>query len=395
MSLDLRRYLDCAATTPVAPEVQAEVQRVEREAWANPSSLHGFGLAAAEQLERSRDQIASLLGCSGQVVFTSGGSESIHLALLGSTGAIADQQGTPPRLLLSAVEHPASEAAALQLQRLGWTVERIPVDCGGLIDLGALGSLLTRPTQLVSLIWGQSEVGALQPIQEIGALCRSAGVLLHVDAVQVAAQRPIAFDALPIDLMSVASHKLSGPRGIAALLVRDGVQLQAIQAGGGQERGLRSGTEPVALIAGFAAALERLHALRFRGDADPMPGLRDRLLSALLQEPGLELTGPDPRLDPEQRLANHISLIVRAADGRPLPGRAIVRAMARSGFAISSGSACSSSRSAGSLVLKAMGFGLKDCASGIRLSLGDWHSDADLQDVPEALRRAITAVTAA
>jgi len=247
----------------------------------------------------------------------------------------------------------------------------------------------------VSLIWGQSEVGALQPIQEIGALCRSAGVLLHVDAVQVAAQRPIAFDALPIDLMSVASHKLSGPRGIAALLVRDGVPLQAIQAGGGQERGLRSGTEPVALIAGFAAALERLHALRFRGEADPMPELRDRLLSALLQEPGLQLTGPDPRLDPEQRLANHISLIVRAADGRPLPGRAIVRALARSGFAISSGSACSSSRSAGSPVLKAMGFGAEDCASGIRLSLGDWHSDADLQDVPEALRRAITAVAAA
>ena len=281
MSLDLRRYLDCAATTPVAPEVQAEIQRVEREAWANPASLQGLGRAAAEQLERSRDQIASLLGCSGQVVFTSGGSESIHLALLGSAGAIADQQGTPPRLLLSAVEHPASEAAALQLQRLGWTVERIPVDRWGLIDLGALGSLLTRPTQLVSLIWGQSEVGALQPIQEIGALCRSAGVLLHVDAVQVAAQRPIAFDALPIDLMSVASHKLSGPRGIAALLVRDGVQLQPIQAGGGQERGLRSGTEPVALIAGFAAALERLHALRFKGDADPMTELRDRLLSAL------------------------------------------------------------------------------------------------------------------
>ena len=395
MSLDLRRYLDCAATTPVAPEVQAEIQRVERQAWANPSSLHSFGLAAAEQLERSRDQIAGLLGCSGQVVFTSGGSESIHLALLGIGGGITDQRGVPPRLLISAVEHPASEAAAQQLQRLGWTVERIPVDRRGLIDLGALGSLLTRPTQLVSLIWGQSEVGALQPIQEIGALCRSAGVLLHVDAVQVAAQRPIDFDALPIDLMSVASHKLSGPRGVGALLVRDGVPLQAIQAGGGQERGLRSGTEPVALIAGFAAALERLHALRFRGEPDPVQGVRNRLLAALLEVPGLQLTGPDPRLDPGLRLANHISLIVHSSDGRPLPGRAMVRALARLDVAISSGSACSSSRSAASPVLEALGFAARDCGSGIRLSLGDWHTDADLQDVPEALRRAMTAVAAA
>ncbi len=395
MSWDLRRYLDCAATTPVALEVQAEIQRVEREAWANPSSLHHFGLAAAEQLERSREQIAGLFGCSGQVVFTSGGTESIHLALLGSAADIADQQRSMPRLLVSAVEHPASEAAAHQLQRLGWKVERIPVDRRGLIDIRALRSLLTRPTQLVSLIWGQSEVGALQPIQEIGALCRSAGVLLHVDAVQVAAQRPIAFDALPIDLMSVGSHKLSGPRGIGALLVRGGVHLQAIHAGGGQERGLRSGTEPVALIAGFAAALERLHAQRFRGDGDHMPVLRNRLLSALLQQPGLQLTGPDPRLDSEQRLANHISLIVRTQDGRPLSSRAVVRALARTGYAISSGSACSSRRSAGSSVLEAMGFTAPDSASGIRLSLGDWHTDTVLQDVPEALRRAITAVAAA
>ena len=266
----------------MAPEVQAEIQRVERQAWANPSSLHSFGLAAAEQLERSRDQIAGLLGCSGQVVFTSGGSESIHLALLGIGGGITDQRGVPPRLLISAVEHPASEAAAQRLLRLGWTVERIPVDRRGLIDLGALGSLLTRPTQLVSLIWGQSEVGALQPIQEIGALCRSAGVLLHVDAVQVAAQRPIAFDALPIDLMSVASHKLSGPRGVGALLVRDGVPLQAIQAGGGQERGLRSGTEPVggetleeAAFKEFNDAFDAFAALGRKLDEEDMQSYTD------------------------------------------------------------------------------------------------------------------------
>ena len=394
MTLDLRRYLDCAATTPVLPEVQAEIQRVDREAWANPSSLHGFGLAAAEQLERSREQIAGLLGCSGQLIFSSGGSESIHLALQGSAAELWDQQSNPPRLLLSAVEHPATEAAAQQLQRQGWTVERIPVNPQGLIDLDALRHHLARPAQLVSLIWGQSEVGALQPLQEIGDLCREAGVLLHVDAVQVAAQRPIDFDALPIDLMSVASHKLNGPRGVGALLVREGIKLRPIQSGGGQERGLRSGTEPVALIAGFAKALELLQARRFKDGQDPMPSLRDRLLSAVLQVPGLQLTGPDPRAHPKLRLANHLSLLVRAADGRPLSGRAVVRELSRSGYAISSGSACSSSRAAGSPVLEAMGIDSHCSASGIRLSLGCWHTESDLQDIPEALRLAIASVAA-
>ena len=149
----------------------------------------------------------------------------------------------------------------------------------------------------------------------------------------------------------------------------------------------------MALIAGFAAALERLHALRFRGGS--RPGVRNRLLAALLEVPGLQLTGPDPRLDPCLRLANHISLMVHSSDGRPLPGRAMVRALARLDVAISSGSACSSSRSAPSPVLEALGFAPRDCGSGIRLSLGDWHTDADLQDVPEALRRAMTAVAAA
>ena len=394
MSLDLRRYLDCAATTPLAAEVQAEIQRVDREAWANPSSLHAFGLAAAEQLERSRQQIAAQLGCSGELIFTSGGSESIHLAVLGSAAELWDGRGVAPRLLLSAVEHPATEAAALQLQRQGWQLERIPVDCQGVIDLAVLESRLAPPTRLVSLIWGQSEVGTLQPMAEIGRLCRAAGVLLHVDAVQVAAQRPIDFDALPIDLLSVASHKLSGPRGVGALLIRDQVSVHPIQAGGGQERGIRAGTEPVALIAGFAKALELLNVQRFQGAVDPLLDLRDALLTRLLQLPGVELTGPDPRQAPEQRLANHISVLVASPEGLPLSGRSVVRAMSRLGYGISSGSACSSSKATGSPILEAMGIAPERSSSGLRLSLGSWHRAADLEPVPLALREAIAAVTA-
>ena len=394
MNSDLRRYLDCAATTPLAPEVQAEIQRVDREAWANPSSLHAFGLAAAEQLERSRQQIAAQLDCSGDLIFTSGGSESIHLALLGSAAELWDGQGSAPRLLLSAVEHPATEAAALQLQRQGWQLERIPVDRQGLIDLAVLESRLAPPTRLVSLIWGQSEVGTLQPMDLIGRLCRQAGVLLHVDAVQVAAQRPIDFDALPIDLLSVASHKLSGPRGVGALLIRDQVPVRPIQSGGGQERGIRAGTEPVPLIAGFAKALELLNIQRFQGTEDPLIARRDALLTGLLQLPGVELTGPDPRQDPAQRLANHISLLVASPQGVPLSGRSVVRAMSRLGYGISSGSACSSSKAAGSPILEAMGIAPERSSSGLRLSLGSWHRDADLAPVPIALREAIAAVMA-
>jgi len=296
--------------------------------------------------------------------------------------------------LLSAVEHPATEAAALQLQRKGWQLERIPVDRQGLIDLAVLESRLAPPTRLVSLIWGQSEVGTLQPMDLIGRLCRQAGVLLHVDAVQVAAQRPIDFDALPIDLLSVASHKLSGPRGVGALLIRDQVPVRPIQSGGGQERGIRAGTEPVPLIAGFAKALELLNIQRFQGTKDPLIERRDALLTGLLQLPGVELTGPDPLQDPEQRLANHISLLVASPQGVPLSGRSVVRAMSRLGYGISSGSACSSSKAAGSPILEAMGIAPERSSSGLRLSLGSWHRDADLAPVPIALREAIAAVMA-
>jgi cysteine desulfurase len=228
----------------------------------------------------------------------------------------------------------------------------------------------------------------------IGRLCRQAGVLLHVDAVQVAAQRPIDFESLPIDLLSVASHKLSGPRGVGALLIRDQVPVRPIQAGGGQERGIRAGTEPVPLIAGFAKALELLNIQRFQGTEDPLIERRDALLTGLLQLPGVELTGPDPRQDPAQRLANHISLLVASPQGVPLSGRSVVRAMSRLGYGISSGSACSSSKAAGSPILEAMGIAPERSSSGLRLSLGSWHRDADLAPVPIALREAIAAVMA-
>ena len=384
-------YLDSCATTPPAPEVQAAMVEANAQAWANPSSLHSFGLQAAEALERARQSIATSLGCdASQVLLNSGGTEAIHTALL---GVAAD--GPPGRLVISAVEHPATVAAAAMLARRGWQVERLPVDHHGLLQLEALDRLLEPPTRLVSLIWGQSEVGALQPITAIGARCRQAGVLLHVDAVQVVGHQPVAFQTLPIDLLSCASHKLQGPRGIGALLIRQDLQLQPLIGGGGQEQGRRGGTESVALAVGFARALELAQArLQAHGGEDPIAGVRNDLLEALLAMPGIQLSGPDPRRQPQQRLPHHLSLLVSTPSGRPLSGRRLVRTMGDQGYAVSSGSACSSGRGANpwglapSPILQAMGYEDPVAASGLRLSLGPWITAADLAGVPGALERA-------
>lgn len=359
-------------------------------AWANPSSLHGPGLAAAERLERSRQQVGELLGCRhGRVVFTSGGSESIHLALLGAAAALP-ADGTPRRLLTSTVEHPATRAAAQQLQCQGWDWVEVPVNREGLIDLAAFSALLAPPTRLVSLIWGQSEVGAVQPIQAIGERCRRAGVPLHVDAVQMLGHAPVSFDALPVDLLTGTAHKLQGPRGVGLLLAAPQLPLQPLIGGGGQEGGLRGGTEPVALAAGFAAALQ-LAADRWAagGGEDPLRAWRDRLLPRLLALPGVRLSGPDPRRQPGNRLPHHISLLISGSSGGPLPGRALVRELAALGVATSSGSACSSQGSGASPVLRAMGFSEAAAGSGLRLSLGPWITPGDLEPVPDLLAEAI------
>jgi cysteine desulfurase len=388
---DLAQYLDTCATTPPSQAALAAMAAAAPLVWANPSSLHGFGLAAAEALERSRCSLAHHLGAQpDEVVWCSGGTEAIQMALLG----LAAQQPVG-RLVISAVEHPATEAAAARLQQQGWQLARLPVDRAGLVCLEQLEKLLQPPTRLMSLIWGQSEVGSLQPLETIGAQCRRAGVSLHVDAVQVVGHQPIDFASLQVDLLSCAAHKLQGPRGIGALLVRRGLNLEPL-LGGSQEAGRRGGTESVLLAVGFAAALAAAQErLRQHGGLDPLAELRDGLLQNLMALPGLRLSGPQPAS--AARLPHHLSLLVSTAAGRPLAGRALVRALWRHGYAVSSGSACSSFKGnaqdgaasgSASPILLAMGYGPAEAASGLRLSLGPWHRAADLEALPQALERA-------
>lgn len=375
-------YLDAAATTPPSADVIERIRVVQADTWANPSSLHGPGIRAADCLERSRQSIASALGAErDQLTFTSGATESVHLALLGTA-----LKRDPARLVISAVEHPAVVAAARRLERQGWQLLHWPVDGDGLIRLELLETMLAPPTQLVSMIWGQSEVGGLQPVLKVAQACRQRGITFHTDATQVIPQGLIRWHDHPIDLLSLSAHKLRGPRGVGLLLHRSDSVPDPLLGGGGQEGGIRSGTEPVALIAGMAEAMRGLP--RFDPTVHPVPPgdpsvriQRDRLLERLLRMDGVHLLGPEL----QARLPHHISLLIGDRQGRPLSARAVVRAMARDGLACSSGSACHAGRTEDSPVLAAMGTAPAWRRSGLRLTLGTWLSDADLATVPDRL----------
>lgn len=369
--------------------------RAHETAWGNPSSLHEPGLDAADLLERSRLRVASSLNASpDDVVFTSGATESVHLALAGMAFSLP-----PGRVVISAVEHPAVTAAAHHLQAQGWEVQIWPVDALGRIRLDCLDSLLAPPTVMVSLIWGQSEVGTLQPIHAVGLACQQRGIPFHVDATQVLSQGCPDWARLPVDLLSGSSHKFGGPKGIGLLLARSTVRrrLGPLLGGGGQEQGLRAGTQPVPLVAGMAAALEQsprwTPADCSKESQDPLPAiaaLRDQWMDVLLKDPRLQLTG-----DPSWRLPHHISVLVSGHHGQPLSGRALVRELDRRGIAVSSGSACSSGKDTGSPVLAAMQVAPSFQRSGLRMSLGFWLSPKHFPPLREALNQALDAVSEA
>ena len=371
-------YLDACAATPLADGLEQRLLAYQRQAWANPSSLHPAGLDAAELLERSRQRLLELLGCpTGQVVFTSGGTEADNLALLGICRSQA-----PGRLLISAFEHAAIRRCAEQLGCEGWQVEVLPLDSHGRIDLEALETLLLPPTRLVSVAWASSELGVLQPMQDIARLCQQAGVPLHSDAVQVVGQLPATeLLPLPVDALSISAHKFQGPRGVGALVMPKPQELQPQLLGGGQESGLRSGTESPWLVAAMVDALE----LRFNQQpqlAAAMAELRDGLWQQLSAVQGLDRVGHWGRAE---CLPHHLALVLSSAQGEPLSARAAVRQLAQAGVAVSSGSACSSGNDQANPALVALGYGPRQARSGLRLSVGPWLHPQDFQALPALL----------
>ncbi|MEM7713661.1 MAG: cysteine desulfurase family protein [Cyanobacteria bacterium P01_A01_bin.68] len=371
-------YLDYSATTPTRPEAINIMQAVLTQGWGNPSSLHEWGQRAATTLEQARMQVASLVNAPAEsIVFTSGGTEANNLAIMG----VSQLSSKPQHIIISSVEHSAVSEPAKLLESCGWQVTYLNVDTKGRVNPLDLKAALQDNTVLISIIYGQSEVGTVQPIEELGKIARSAGVLFHTDAVQATGRLPIDLNNLPVDLLSISSHKIYGPQGIGALYVRPGVELNPLLYGGGQEMRLRSGTQAVPIIAGFGVAAE-LAAQELPIETPRLIELRDRLFSQLANVKGLIPTG-----DLMQRLPHHASFCLEHADGEKISGKTIVRQLNLAGIGISAGSACHSGKLSPSPVLSAMGYSPTAAMGGIRITLGRYTTQADVDWVAMVLKQ--------
>ena len=372
-------YLDYSATTPPRPEAIAAMQQAMSDHWGNPASLHQWGNRSATVLEQARAQVATLINAAMEaIVFTAGGTEADNLAIWGVT----QRYHQPRHVIISSVEHSAIAEPARRLADQGWRVTRLPVDGLGRVDPEDLQAALTPETVLVSVIYGQSEVGTLQPIAELGAIARGHGVLFHTDAVQVAGRLPIDVQTLPVDLLSLSSHKLYGPQGAGALYIHPGTNIMPLLGGGGQELGLRSGTPALPAIAGFGVAAA-LAAQELPTETLRLMQLRDRLFEQLDDYGGLAVTG-----DRRQRLPHHASFCL-AADGDTVTGKTLVRQMNLAGIGISAGSACHSGKLSPSPILKAMGYSDRAAKCGIRLTLGRDTTVADMDWTALVLRQVL------
>lgn len=380
-------YLDYSATTPPRVEAIAAMQEAMTQQWGNPSSLHEWGQRAATLLERARIQVGDLLDAPPEsIVFTSGGTEANNLALLG----VAQAYTRPQHLIISSVEHSAISEPARWLESRGWQVTRLAVDRQGRVDPSHLQGAIQANTVLVSIIYGQSEVGTIQPIQVLGDIARSRGILFHTDAVQVAGRLRVDVRQLPVDLLSLSSHKIYGPQGAGALYVRPGVSLVPVIGGGGQEMGWRSGTQAVPTIAGFGVAAE-LARQEMDVETPRLMRLRDRLFALLANTPHLMPTGvcgTSLQDCPWQRLPHHVSFCI-ADLGAGVTGKTIVRQLNLAGIGISAGAACQSGKVAPSPILQAMGYGDRLARGGIRLTLGRNTTEADIDWTAMVLQQTI------
>ncbi|MGJ3248896.1 MAG: cysteine desulfurase family protein [Elainellaceae cyanobacterium] len=362
-------YLDYSATTPTRPEAIALMHEIMTEQWGNPSSLHQWGARSATVVERARLQVADLLNAVPEsIIFTSGGTESDNLAIMG----VAQRYATPQHLIISSIEHSAVAEPARLLEQRGWRVTRLPVNSQGRVNPLDLEAAICPDTVLISLIYGQSEVGTLQPIEALGQIARRHDIIFHTDAVQVAGRLPIDVQRLPVDLVSMSSHKLYGPQGAGALYIRPGVELIPILGGGGQEFKIRSGTQAVPTIAGFGLAA-RLAQQEMADETPRLMQLRDRLFDQLADVSDLIPTG-----DRLHRLPHHVSFYLKSGDGERLSGKTLVRHMNLAGIGISAGSACHSGKLSPSPILTAMGCDSRTAKCGIRLTVGRLTTPADI-----------------
>ncbi len=353
-----RIYLDYAATTPVRQEVVETMLPYLGERFGNPSSLHSLGREAKEAMEAARHQVARLIHAEpAEIIFTSGGTEADNFALCGVAWANRERGD---HIITSAIEHHAVLNVCRFLEQTGFSVTYLPVDRYGLVDPDRLRRAIREETILVSIMHANNEVGTIQPIEEIGAIARENGILLHTDAVQTCGHLPIDVRLLGADLLSCSAHKLYGPKGVGALYIRHGVEIVSLLHGGKQEKGRRASTENVAGIVGFGKAAE-LANREIEEESGRLAGLRDRLIRGILE------AVEDVRLNghPARRLSGNVSVSVAGVEGESLLLQLDMR-----GICASTGSACTSGTVEPSHVLTAMGIPEEASYGSLRLTLG-------------------------
>ncbi len=368
-------YLDNAASTQIHEDVLNSMLPYLKEQYGNPSSIHRYGRLAHKAIERSRKQIASLINAEpSEILFTSGGTESNNTALRGIA-----MKNTSGQIITSVIEHDAILEPCKKLEQNGFDVDYLPVNEFGMVDSSVLKSHISDKTSLVSIMFGNNEVGTIQSISELSKICNENNILFHTDAVQAVGKVPIDVKKLGIDLLSISSHKLYGPKGIGALYIKNGIDIDPVILGGGQERGLRSGTENVSSIVGFGKACE-MAKNNLNENISQIKKLRDNLVEKVLHEiPEVTLNG-----HPQFRLPNNAHFTFLGVNGEDL----IIK-LDEYGIAASTGSACSVNTQKASHVLQAMGFSLEQITGSLRLTIGIFNDQKEIDQTVNILKKVV------
>lgn len=378
--------MDHSATTPVRSEVLEAMLPYFSEMYGNPSSIHGVGRSGNVALSRARRTVAGRIGAGeSEILFTSGGTEGDNAALRGIALARREQTGAT-RIITTPVEHKAVLYTAQDLaEHYGFALTLLPVDRDGLVSVADVEAALgddASDVALVSVMYANNEVGTVQPVAQIGALCRARGVPFHTDAVQAAGKLPLDVDELNVDALSTSGHKLHGPKGVGFLYVRSGTPFLPVQTGGSHEAGRRAGTENVPAIVGMAHAFALAEDERAT-EGQRLAALRDQLIDGILAHvEGAHLTGSR-----SERLPNHASFVIRGVEAE-----GVLIGLDLAGVAASSGSACNSAAQRPSHVLEAMGVPHKDAVGGLRLSLGLSNTPEDVAYVLEKLPQIVAQI---
>jgi cysteine desulfurase len=365
-------YLDHNATTPVDPAVAERMSWFLREHFGNPSSLYPIGRKVKELMTEARERVAAALGVNrGEIFFTGSGTESDNFAVFGMIESHPDKN----EFITSSIEHPAVLEAAKALESRGLKVTYLPVDPLGTVDLSALRNALTPRTALVSVMHANNEIGTIQPIAEAGEMARARGIAFHTDAVQTVGKIPAKVDELGVDLLSISSHKLHGPKGVGALYIRNGAPIEPIMQGGGHERGMRPGTENVPGIVGLATAAD-LAGRNLEVDMIRLAGMRDRLADFVLARVEKSWVNGS-RI---KRLPNNLNLGFYYIEGE-----ALLLRLDAEGIAVSTGSACSSKKTVASHVLTAIGLRPEEAHGSLRITPGRENTDEEVDFVAKAI----------